>query len=57
VSADERHQDDVDRVITDNRDALNASIRRARKEIGQGIQASRTIDDIISDGLKRHRAD
>ena len=54
--ADERHQDDVDQVIARNRDPLNASIRRGREEIGRGVQASRTIDDIISDGRKRHGA-
>ncbi len=56
VSADERHQDDVDLVIARNRDALNASIRRGREEIARGVKASRTIDDIISDGRKRHGA-
>jgi len=56
VGADERHQDDVDRVIARNRDALNASIRRSRGEIERGVQATRTISDIISDGRKRHGA-
>jgi hypothetical protein len=57
VSADERHRDDVDQVIARNRDALNASIRIGREEIARGVKASRTIDDIISDGRKRYGAD
>jgi hypothetical protein len=56
VGADERHQDDVDLVIARNRDELNASIRRSREEIERGVQATRTISDIISDGRKRHSA-
>jgi hypothetical protein len=54
IGRDERHQNAVDQVIVRHRDELNASIRRARAEIGRGIQSSRTIDDIISDGRKRH---
>ena len=54
VEADERHQGDVDAFIARNREALNASIRRSRAEVGKGIQSSRTIDEIIADGRKRH---
>ncbi len=54
VGADERYQPDVDAVIARNRDALNASIRISREEVARGIQATRTIDDIIADGRKRH---
>jgi len=56
VGADERHQDDVDKVIARNRDALNASIRKGREEMAGGAQATRTINDIIADGRKRHGA-
>jgi hypothetical protein len=54
VEADERHQGDVDAFIARNREALNASIRRSRTEVGKGIQSSRTIEEIIADGRKRH---
>jgi len=56
VEADERHQADVDSFIARNRDELNASIRHSRAEVGKGIQSTRTIDDIIADGRKRHSA-
>ena len=54
IEADERHQDDVDSFVARNRDELNASIARARDEVGKGVQSSRTVADIISDGRKRH---
>ena len=53
--ADERRQSEVDGFITRNRDELNTSIRRSREEVGGGVQSTRTIGDIISDGRKRHR--
>lgn len=56
VEADERHQTDVDAFIGRNRDELNESIRRSRQEVGGGEQSTRTIDEIISDGRKRHGA-
>jgi hypothetical protein len=56
VEADERHQSDLDVFITANHEELNASIRRSREEVGNGIQSTRTIDDIIADGRKRHDA-
>lgn len=56
VEADERHQGDVDAFIARNRDELNASIRRSREEMGRGVQSTRTIDEIISHGRKRHSA-
>ena len=56
VEADERHKDDVDAFIARNREALNASIRCSRAEVGKGVQSSRTIDEIIADGRKRHGA-
>ena len=54
VEADERHQGDVDAFISRNREELNASIRRSRDEVGKAVQSTRTIDDIIADGRKRH---
>ena len=54
VEADERHKDDVDAFIARNREALNASIRRSRAEVGKALQASRTIDEIIAVGRRRH---
>jgi len=57
VEADERHQADLDGFIARNRDALNASIRRARAEAPDNRQDSRSISDIIADGRKRHAAD
>ncbi|HVY33530.1 MAG TPA: hypothetical protein VG960_03830 [Caulobacteraceae bacterium] len=56
VEVDERHQTDVDAFIVRNRDQLNASINASRQEVGKGIQSTRTIDDIISDGRRRHNA-
>ena len=50
VEADERHKDDVEAFIARNREALNASIRRSRAEVGKSLQSSRTIDEIIVDG-------
>lgn len=54
VEADERHLGDVDSFIARNRDELNASIRHSRAEVGKGVQSTRTIDDIIADGRRRH---
>ena len=56
VESDERYQAEVDAFVSRNRDELNASIRRSREEVGKGVQAARTIDDIIADGRKRHNA-
>ncbi len=52
VEDDERHRDEVDAFITRNRDALNASIRRGRKEVAEGKTSPRTIDDIIAEDRK-----
>ncbi len=56
VEADERRQGDVDAFIVRNREMLNASIRRSRREVEKGVQSVRTIDDIIADGRGRHTA-
>jgi hypothetical protein len=56
VESDERYQAEVDTFVSRNRDELNASIRRSREEVRNGVQAARTIGDIMADGLKRHNA-
>jgi hypothetical protein len=56
VEVDERHQDQVDAFVVRNRDALNESIHASRDEMRKGITATRTIDQIISDGHKRNIA-
>jgi len=53
-------EDDEDRAeaaeyIARNRDALNASIRRSRQEVAEGKVSSKSIDQIIADGRRRHR--
>jgi len=56
IEADERHQDEVDRFISRNRDALNESIRRSRKEVDQGVHSKRTIGELIADGRRRNKS-
>ena len=56
VEGDERHQGDVDSFMARNRDELNASIRRSRAEVDNGVQSTRAISDIIAAGRKRHGA-
>jgi hypothetical protein len=56
VEADERHQGDVDAFIARNRDELNASILRSRAEMAKDVQSTRTVNDIIAAGRKRHGA-
>jgi hypothetical protein len=47
---------DVDAFIARNREALNESIRRSRREVGEGVQDDRTVGQIIAEGRKRHGA-
>jgi hypothetical protein len=54
VAADERHSADVEGIIARDREALNASIRNSREEIERGVQAGRTIGNIIADGRRLH---
>jgi hypothetical protein len=54
VEGDERDQAVVDGFIDRNRDALNASIGRSRAEVERGVQASRSLDDIIADARRRN---
>jgi hypothetical protein len=57
LEADERHQDQVDDFIARNRDELAASVVRSREELARGASTSRTVDQIIADGRRRHGAD
>lgn len=57
VEDDERYRDEVDAFVARNRDALNASIRRGRKEVAEGKMSSRTIEDIIAEGRKKFSGD
>ena len=55
VEDDERYRDEVDAFVARNRDALNASIHRGRKEVAEGNLPTDTIEDIIAEGRKRFR--
>jgi len=55
IEDDERHVDDVGEYIRRNRDALNASIERARNEIARGKHSKRKMSEIIAEGKSRHR--
>ena len=57
--ADQNSHDDEDKVgdfITRNRDALNASIRKGRKELAAGKVSTKSIDDIIAQSRLRNGA-
>lgn len=54
VEADELAQGALDDFVVRNRDALNESIARSRAEVTEGVEASRTIDEIVRDGRRRH---
>ena len=53
IEDDERHRGDVADYISRNRDALNASIRKSRREVAEGKTSSKSIDAIIADGRQR----
>jgi hypothetical protein len=57
VEDDERHGDEVDAYIDRNRAALNESIRKSRKEIAVGKVSKKSIDDIVTEGRRRHSRD
>jgi predicted RNase H-like nuclease (RuvC/YqgF family) len=57
VEDDERHTHEVEEFVSRNRDALNESITRSRKEVAEGKFSTKTIDDIIVEGRKRHGRD
>ena len=54
VEDDERHCDLVDDFVARNRDALNASIRKGRKELAAGKVSTKSIDEIIAEGRRRN---
>lgn len=54
IEDDERYRDQVDGYIARNRDALNESLRRARQEFAEGKVSTKSFDDIVAEGRKRH---
>ena len=48
IEDDERHLPQGDDYVSRNRDALNASIQRSRKEISEGKVSSKSIETIIA---------
>jgi hypothetical protein len=46
---------DVDALVADREDDLNASIKRARTEVKQGLHSGRSVKQIAADGAKRLR--
>jgi len=54
VEDEGRHTHEVEDFVSRNRDALNESITRSRKEVAEGKCSQKTIDDIIGEGRKRH---
>jgi hypothetical protein len=54
VEDDERRAHEVDEFVSRNRDALNESITRSRKEVAEGNFSTKTIGDIVVEGRERH---
>jgi hypothetical protein len=54
VEDDERHSDQTDEFIRRNRDALNESIERSRKEVSAGKVSRKSIDDIVAEGRRKY---
>jgi hypothetical protein len=52
IEDDENHHGDVENFVARNRDALNASIRKSRREIAAGKTSSKDVDAIIAEGRK-----
>ena len=46
---------DVDALISDREDDLNASIKKARLEVKSGVYSRRSVKQIAADGAKRLR--
>jgi hypothetical protein len=46
---------DVDALVAEREDDLNASIKKARSEIQKGIHSRRSVKEIAADGAKRIR--
>lgn len=45
----------IDRFIARNREALNEALRRSRAEVSSGMISKRTVEQIIADGRRRAR--
>jgi hypothetical protein len=54
VEDDERYLAEVNDYITRNRESLNESIRRSRKELAEGKYSKQSIEEIIAKGHRRH---
>jgi hypothetical protein len=46
---------DVDALIAEREDDLNASIKKARGEVKNGVYSGRSVKQIAADGAKRLR--
>ena len=49
-------ESDVEAFVAENGESLNASIKRARAEIKQGVHSSRGVKEIAAAGAKRFRS-
>jgi hypothetical protein len=54
IEDDERHRDEVDAFIVRNRDALNKSLRKSRREVAEGKVSRKNIETIVAEGRARH---
>lgn len=54
VEDDERYGDEIDAYVARNREALNKSIVNGRKELAAGTISTKSIEDIIAEGRRRH---
>jgi hypothetical protein len=54
-SQDDEHHAKLAEYVSRNRDALNESIAYSRQEIANGKISSKSIDQIIAEGRRRHR--
>jgi hypothetical protein len=46
---------DVDALVAEREDDLNASIKQARTEVKKGVYSRRSVKQIAADGAKRLR--
>lgn len=46
---------DVDALVAEREDDLNASIKKARSEVKNGVYSRRSVKEIAADGAKRLR--
>jgi hypothetical protein len=54
VEDDERHLTEANDFIDRNRQSLNESIQRSRREMAEGKCSEKSIEEIIAEGLRRH---